>query len=115
MITQDRWEWFGYAGHLCVAHYCRFHLCTRVGQYLISSVGDYYPPHSESRETIGAGEDSFYETYVFKIVGVCTAEGCGCGMPTTDGHEIEGIRSGTPGETQAIHLQMCRKYAKRKE
>lgn len=42
-IDVSKWEWFGHAGHLIVAYACRFHLCTKVGGFLISTVGEYWP------------------------------------------------------------------------
>jgi hypothetical protein len=36
-------RWFGHAGHFICAEWCRFHLCTQVGPYLISTVGEYVP------------------------------------------------------------------------
>ena len=39
----NNWKWFGHAGHLIVGSHCRFHLCTQIGDYLISTVGEYWP------------------------------------------------------------------------
>ena len=44
MIPVSDWIWFGTPGHFICANYCRFHLCTRVGDYLVSTVGEYVPP-----------------------------------------------------------------------
>ena len=109
MIKRENWKWFGFPGHLCVAHKCRFSLCTQVGDYLVSTVGDYY--YNDKRETIGAGEDSFFETYVFKTGEVCSEKDCGCGLPGLDGGEIDGVRAATAGEAQKTHLEFCEKYA----
>ena len=43
MINKADWEWYGNAGHFICGHSCRFHLCTKVGSYLISTVGEYVP------------------------------------------------------------------------
>ena len=120
MIEAKDWQWFGHAGHLCVGASCRFHLCTRVGKYLISTVGDYYPygqKDGSKRETIGAGEDSFFECYVFRVVGEdgCKDETCGCGMPEVRWLEIEGRRYATAGAAREAHMQACIKYARRKK
>lgn len=37
------WKWFGNAGHLIVGSWCRFHLCTQIGEYMVSTVGEYWP------------------------------------------------------------------------
>ena len=104
-------KWYGNAGHLIVSGKCRFHLCTEVGKYLVSTVGEYYSRDSENMDTIGAGKDSFFETYIFKINGRCE---CGCGMPTHDGSEIDGKRYSTRKEANEGHSKYVAKYAKRK-
>jgi len=115
-VPSDKWIWYGHAGHLCVGHYCRFHLCTKVGQFFISTVGDYFPPGEDARDTIGGGEKDFFETYVFtaKKGLKCKLNKCQCGMPNIDLHEIDGARVETAREAANLHMKMCRKYAKRK-
>ena len=107
------WQWLGYPAHFLCAHSCAFHMATKVGKYIVSSVGDYRPDGMDKKKvTIGAGENSFFETYVFKAGGICS---CGCGEPRIDsGCEIDGIRSATATEARKRHLAMCRKYAKTK-
>jgi hypothetical protein len=116
MITKDQWEWFGYPGHLIVAPWCQFRLCTKVGDYLISTVGDWRPPlvgeQTAPRKTIGAGDDSFFETYVFEAGERCSHKDCGCNMPSLkDACEIDGERSGTAGAATEAHLRYCTKYS----
>lgn len=43
MPSRSKWKWFGHVGHLCVGRDCEFHLCTQVGKYLVSTLGDYWP------------------------------------------------------------------------
>ena len=125
MIPQDEWEWFGNAGHFICGSWCRFHLCTAIGPWLISTVGEYvHPRHgmgsemAEAKwlednapgEDIGAGRK--YETMVFRIGSErCSSGSCGCGMPLIDGHEIDFLCHNTAGFSAAGHMEMCRKYA----
>ncbi len=37
------WIWYGHAGHFICSRWCRYHLCTNVGNYLVSTVGEYWP------------------------------------------------------------------------
>ena len=37
------WKWFRHPGHFICARWCRFHLCTQVGKWLVSTVGEYWP------------------------------------------------------------------------
>lgn len=74
MIPQKDWKWFGQAGHFICGQWCRFHLCTKIGRSIVSTVGLYVHPsksggseHTEfeylklhpNGDTIGC--DRFYE------------------------------------------------------
>jgi hypothetical protein len=136
---KSEWRWFGDAGHLIVGHDCRFHLCTKVGPWLISTVGKYFPDESlreitarirgiilegkgdERRsdflrkigyEEIGA--DRLYETMVFRAGTPCDAEGCHCGMPIPDEFaELDFAGYNEAGEATRGHMDMCEKWAER--
>lgn len=110
--NESVWRWFGFPGHLIVSNMCRFHMATQVGKYLISTVGEYRPEgDGKPRRTIGAGDQSFFETYVFEAGQTCSVAGCGCGMPDISGSEIDGERSATAGDATAKHYEYCNKYA----
>lgn len=106
----ETWQWFGNAGHLCVASDCLFHLTTKVGDYLISTVGDWRPYYCGVRveEPEEVGRDRLYETMVFKAGKLCD---CGCGLPMISGSELLCIPSNTAGEANRAHLETCRKIA----
>lgn len=113
MIPESKWRWFGHAGHLVVGNDCRFHLWTKIGGYIISTVGDYRPKHKNGdgdMEPIGAGKDSFFETYVFAAG---KNDMCGCPYPKYWG-EIDGVRYATHEAANAGHVAYCRKYAKKR-
>lgn len=80
---QDKWEWFGTPGHFCSPQRCQFHMTTRVGKYLISSVGEYFSNgiplggwEWKDLEEVGLGRK--YETMVFKFKGICRDKECDC-------------------------------------
>jgi len=50
-------------------------MTTKVGRYLVSTVGDYRPRDSEKAEELGY--QRLYETMVFKASKPCQEEGCG--------------------------------------
>lgn len=127
MTPQSKWIWFGFAGHFICGRWCRFHLTTRVGKYLVSTVGQFiHPSHSAGNEKsefeflknnpngeeIGYGR--FYETMVFKYGTVCQAKGCACGLPGIASSELDMLPANTPGEAQANHLKLCKKWARKK-
>ena len=107
MISRLLWKWFGTAGHLCVSDYCRFHLATEIGDYLISTVGEYFRNDDNEMTEIGLGRN--YETMVFLLTDeVCD---CGCGMRVPDLSEIEMIPANTRMEANENHRDLCLKYA----
>jgi hypothetical protein len=130
------WEWFGHAAHFICGAYCRFHLATRVGPYLISTVGEYFPDEEgreinaevrgvalEGRggarradymekigfEDIGCGRK--YETFVFWLGDKferCSNPNCNCGLPSPDNWgEIWGEGANTPGDARNNHMKAC--------
>lgn len=136
-IPKSEWQWFGDPGHLIVGHDCRFHLCTQVGPWLVSTVGKYLPDEgvreieakhrgielqgrgyyrrADYMNKIGyqtVGLDRLYETMVFRAGQPCDAEGCHCGMPTPDDFgelDMDGYNSA--GEATRGHMAMCGKWA----
>lgn len=139
-IPESEWKWFGNAGHLIVGHDCRFHMCTMIGDIMVSTVGQYLPAEGvceilatsrgkplEGRgdarradwlekfgyEEIGAGRT--FETMVLRVLpGVfCIAPNCGCGMPTIIPSELETDGYNTAGEATGGHMRMCDRVASR--
>ena len=103
----------GCAGHFICASRCQFRRHTQVGKYRVSTVGDMYYENEEKRQTLGAGEDSFFETMVFKTTGKPAKgnEGCGC-MKVESFSEIDGARYATAGAAQKGHERYVAKYLK---
>lgn len=135
---KDTWKWFGNAAHLIVGSHCRFHMATQVGDYLISTVGEWVPPESmwdynaerkgitlkgkgDAREAdylrrVGfheIGADRLYETMVFKAGEPCDAKECNCGIPTIDGHEFDMEPNNTKRDAQDSHMTLCHKWSRR--
>ena len=108
------WKWFGNAGHLCVSSDCRFHLCTQVGLFMVSTVGEYRPAHKKDGfETVGGGR--LYETMVFNAGKPCSEKECGkCGMPIPgDWGELDMAPYNTAAAATKGHYAMCLKWANR--
>lgn len=89
MIDRSEWEWFGNVGHFILGYRCRFHLCTKVGPRLVSTVGE-LTPHGER----------------------CSSEECGCcGIPTIDGSELDSEGYNRAGEATVGHMRMCERWS----
>jgi hypothetical protein len=106
MESRTGWKWYGYAGHLCVGKRCAYHLCTRVGGFLVSTVGHYLPRDSDKMKTIGADSESFFETFVFR----CSGED-EHGDPVVDNQEIDSERYAKSIDAERGHYRFCEKYA----
>lgn len=121
-------KWFGNAAHFCCGQWCRFHLATQVGPWLISTVGEYvHPRHSGGSERteeewlsknfpgedIGIGRK--YETMVFRAGEPCSIKTCGCGMPKIDGSEFDAAGYNSAGEATEGHMKMIAKWSKIKK
>lgn len=123
------WKWFGNAGHFICGQWCRFHLTTQVGTYLVSTVGEYVHPHhgagSEQGEAewlkknwpgedIGYGRK--YETMVFRAGNPCDSPRCGgCGLPQIDGAELDCNGYNNAGDATRGHMALCEKWAKEQD
>ncbi len=137
MIAHKDWKWYGRAGHFICANKCQFHMCTAIGDVLVSTVGEHFPAdgvreiYAQKRgvklegrgdareadymnkvgyEQIGYGRK--YETMVFRLTGeVCTVPECNCGMPSIVPSEIDFEGYNLAGLATTGHMAMCVKWA----
>jgi len=136
--TKSDWIWMPHAAHFCCADYCRFKLATCVGDYIVSTVGEYYPDSriraifADCRgveiEGIGQewdndynnkmgnygfeniGSDRLYETMVF--VAKKTNHKC-CPYVIESGHEIDMAGYNSPELAYKGHMRLCNKWFKK--
>lgn len=114
MIPREKWKWQGSAAHFVAAASCRWHLCTVVGDYVVSSVGEYVPYVPRGKEAFEKiGCDRLYETFVFHGGGACADSGCTCGgeVRVHDFSEIDSLGANTRAEAAANHEALCLKWA----
>lgn len=135
-IKEQDWKWFGAAGHFICSDWCRFHMATLVGNYIVSTVGEYIPD-SDVREILAScrgkpleghgdarrsdwlkkfgfeeiGCDRTYETMVFLAGKPCTVRGCDCGLPEISGTELDFAGYKSPREATHGHMEMCRRWS----
>lgn len=134
MIPHSEWKWFGSPAHFICALDCRFHMATEIGEYLVSTVGEYLPDSavreilakSRGIELEGKGDarradwmkkygyeklgvTGYYETMVFRIRpgSHCKKEDCMCGMPEIIADSLAMDRYDTSGEARQGHLELC--------
>lgn len=138
-MKRGEWTWFGHPGHFICADDCRFHLATLVGDYLVSTVGEYVPDsqvqqiyadvrgialegRGDERESDWLRKNGFeelgfgrtYETMVFLAGEPCDSAECGCGLPTIDGEDKDMEGYNKAGDATRGHYAMCQKWARRR-
>ena len=114
-IPADRWVWDGHAGHFIGSRSCQFHLNTRIGGYIVSTVGEYRLPkgHPVDGKSIGGEEYAefesiglgrLFETYVFRASG----EGYG---EVDEFVEVDALNANDHDTANRNHMALCQKYA----
>lgn len=134
-MKADKWIWMPHAGHLCVGNDCRFHLNTCVGDYIVSTVGEYWPDSqvreitaesrgvvlkgmgdmraADYREKIGfetIGYNRLYETMVFRA-GPGESENKCCPYRASNFRELDFAGYNDPEEAFKGHMAMCEKWS----
>lgn len=106
--------YLGHAQHFIAARDCWFHLGTLVegpnGRYVVSTVGDYYPPSKPvgaEKKPTEIGYQRLFETYVFRA----TAGNKPCGCPEiTEFSEIDSLPANDAARAQANHAELVAKW-----
>lgn len=99
----------GCIGHFISGQECLWRRHTQVGHYRISSIGNYV--FRGERQTLCAGDDSFFETMVFKTTKEPAIKNYGCGCKAVKSwSEVDSQRYATVGKAQAGHEKFVRKY-----
>lgn len=142
-MKKQNWIWMPHAGHLIVSNSCRFHLFTYVGNYVVSTVGEYWPDRlvreihaeiydsewlKENRELKGDDFDSaYFKKFGFMAIGAGEkdiyetmvfkarkSENKCCPYEMVSG-ELECIRYATAEDACKGHLRACYKWGKKNE
>lgn len=134
-IPAEQWIWMGHPAHFIGGFDCRFHMATRIGEFIVSTVGEYLPEH-ETREMIanlkgakliGTGRDRInnylvkvgfeelghgrkYETMVFTAEKSKRDKAC-CPWVIADGTELEMDGYNEAADAIKGHMRMCEKVA----
>lgn len=109
----EDWVWYGHAGHFICSTKCLFRLATKVGLYLISTIGDQFSEGRSNPIPLGLAEDDLFETMVFSLKGAKKCK-CGCDqlMPT-DWGELLVRRYSTSALAREGHINVCLEFAKK--
>jgi len=107
-VEKSRWTWMPHAGHYIRGGECRFRLCTCVGRYIVSTVGE-LPSRADAREFEPVGCGRLYETMVFRAVK--SKNGC-CPYEMETPSEVDFRGYNDPRKARIGHMELCRKWAR---
>lgn len=135
-MTKADWIWMPHAGHYICGEWCRFHLCTYVNGFVVSTVGDYMPDRDTRRYMRSTDSDMLrlqgdeFDHYYIKKYGYHEV-GCGRLFETMvfpaenrhpeddqccpykcnhDDSELEAKGYNTAKEATEGHYELCFKY-----
>lgn len=132
-MNREDWIWMPHPAHFICSFDCRFHLATFVGEYIVSTVGEYFPDSplreifAKQRNVVlkGIGDERKYdylnrvgfeeigykrkyETMVFKC-SIQDEECCPYRIDATEQLDFDAYNS--PGEATRGHMEMCLKWS----
>jgi len=136
-MKKENWIWMGHPGHLIVSRYCRFFLNTYIGKYIVSTVGEYFPPEGvreifaksrgETIEGMGDAREAdylrkmgfeelhpggyLYETMVFEARRDKNSD-C-CPWVQKRGGDKDSRSYKTAYEALQGHMQLCQKWSEK--
>lgn len=135
-MTRDKWVWMAHPAHFICGHDCHFTLSTYVGDFIVSTVGEYWPDRmvreifaksrgieiegrgdawdTNYREKIGyepIGWERTYETMVFKAKPAPAGLGAICCPWRIDsGTEVDFAGYNSPDDAREGHYALCEKW-----
>jgi len=111
-VKREDWIWMPHPAHFIGGTDCRFFLATYVGEYIVSTVGQYRPgpPLHERGEDVEIGLDRLFETMVFRAKPTPDAE-CGCTFQIDVAEEVDFAPYNDPKSAAVGHYAMCEKWA----
>ena len=60
-MNKDKWIWMGHPGHFILGDKCVFHLCTYIGGYIVTTVGELWNEQEVRRISAKIHDKKWYE------------------------------------------------------
>lgn len=108
------WIWMPHAAQWCIGDHCRFHLATWVGNYIVSTVGEWLSD-SEDMKFKDIAHNAKYESMVFPSTLQTDPESKCCPYTSASWMEIDVDRYNDPIKATKGHMRLCEKWAKSKK
>jgi hypothetical protein len=101
------WIWMPHAGHFICADRCQFRLNTYVGEFIVSTAGEFML-NPDNTEFTDIGLNRKYETMVFAAKHISERTCCPYRI-TGDELDVKGYN--TPQDAYAGHMAICKTWA----
>lgn len=107
--STDAWIWMPHPAHLCVSDKCKFFLATTDGEYIVSTVGEYFQNENDKKPTT-VGLNRLYETMVFKAK---KSDNRCCPFVQASGEHLDAEGYNDPKDAREGHYKLCKKWLKK--
>ena len=136
IVTKDKWVWMPHPAHFIMSDWCRFTLATKIGKYIVSTVGELVPDETVREihcQVMGIklegkgdarlvdfmkkagfqelGYNRIYETMVFKCRKDSKNLCCGWTIMVDKCVDSDGYTDAV--SARKGHMKYCRKWSKR--
>lgn len=109
MIAEKDWVWQGHPGHFCCSDQCAFFMATRVGNILISTIGEWFP-EDDKMKPLKFNTGDMYETEVLRCIdGDAEPDYCAIVQSPIEYVHHEGYK--TARAAHEGHMRICYKVA----
>ncbi len=139
-LTKDKWIWMPHPAHFICSYDCRFILSTYIGEYIVSTIGEYCPDsqirrihakvhdikwYDKNKDLKGDSFDAaYFEKFGFKIINydrkyetmVFKAEKskekcCPYTIIVSEEVDMEGYNK--PEDARKGHMKLCNKWSQK--
>lgn len=104
-VPRQDWYWCGFAAHFIAIKHCHYWLHTRVGNVIISTIGE-YRPDGPSTKAQPFSHGRKFETLVFLAKDSDRPEG-----NIADYTQIASEYTNTSEESERLHYTLCSKWS----
>lgn len=113
-MKKEDWIWMPHPGHFCAASSCNFRMNTYVGEYIVSTVGEYVPEaNRRSGKLEELGWNRLYETMVFRAIK--SKDPCCPYRADVGGGELDMEGYNTAKDALKGHMALCLKWSKKQQ
>lgn len=104
------WIWMPHPAHFIDAYNCKFRMSTKVGEVIVSTVGEYDSTGKARFKFEDIGLRRKYETMVFPAIPNLEHRCCPWQAVISGGCELDSQGYNDPGDAYEGHMALCREW-----